>query len=810
MSINPKQPTDDQAHQWGASPAEWDAFINLDFINLRPVASCPIEVPGSKELDTSRMKVPSFVLGNTVRRLKGWPALKDPKRQRADIDHWRLDSRHGISLVLSNIHAIDIDVDDAELASEIDDFWCRIFDADLPVRGRTGSSRIVLLFRLNPDENGERKSRKKNVVPLGTTADGTPRGMVEFLFNRCQIVAAGAAASGGRYYWPHGIPESVEDIPSIDADVLNEALMTFADEFGVPHSAITGFEDGELGEDIERRRDQVDRDDPIFNYVINHASCRAELADGKLAIRCPWSHTHSNPAADEFDLTKTVFFPAGLGGENKDAAFVCQHTSHGPKTLWDYLDAIGYTIDQFPVLEESDASNVTRAVDVLQEAEGFVELDQPSLFGLSQRAVAPVVVPHGKAAPSLMNLKASDLGPDPGRPEFIRVSKSGNMPANESNLLMALNWPHGLGYDICKDEFTDDIMVRAVRADGRTARWKRFGDTDYFKLSVRLIEMGFLTISTDKLRSAVAHRAESKRMDMAIDWISSLQWDGIDRISTFAADVLGCIDTPYTRAVAQYMWTALAGRVMVPGCQVDMAPVLIGSQGQQKTKLVRAMAPDPGMFSDIDLASRDSDTARELRGKIVVELGELRGIGTRDEESIKSWMTRVKEEWIPKYKEFPQHYLRRFVLFGTTNNGRFLADATGNRRWLPMEVAKTRPQVDLAFVEENLAQLWAQAAVMFKANGVMWRDAETLARDEHSKYMRTDPTEQAIRHWLQRTGGVSHFDTDAPMTTLTILTEALNLKTALGSARHAQDVYRAMTRMGWYENDEGIWTLPFL
>ncbi|MCV5824559.1 virulence-associated E family protein, partial [Escherichia coli] len=85
-------------------------------------------------------------------------------------------------------------------------------------------------------------------------------------------------------------------------------------------------------------------------------------------------------------------------------------------------------------------------------------------------------------------------------------------------------------------------------------------------------------------------------------------------------------------------------------------------------------------------AEKDDDLARKMRGRLVAEIGELRGLNTKELESIKAFVTRTHENWIPKYREFATQFPRRLVFVGTTNEDEFLADKTGNRRWLPVEV----------------------------------------------------------------------------------------------------------------------------
>ena len=177
-----------------------------------------------------------------------------------------------------------------------------------------------------------------------------------------------------------------------------------------------------------------------------------------------------------------------------------------------------------------------------------------------------------------------------------------------------------------------------------------------------------------------------------------------------------------------------------------MAIILVGRQGARKTSGVKALAPAAKSFGVVDLAKRDDDLARRLRGKLVVEWAELRGLAGRDIEGLKAWISQRTEEWTPKFKEFNTSFPRRCIVIGTTNEVELLDDDTGERRWLPV----TTGEVDVASIERDREQLWAEGAARFRASGIAWQDAERLARDEHRHYKVTDAWLDVIANWAER------------------------------------------------------------
>ncbi|WP_340123643.1 virulence-associated E family protein [Methylobacter svalbardensis] len=308
------------------------------------------------------------------------------------------------------------------------------------------------------------------------------------------------------------------------------------------------------------------------------------------------------------------------------------------------------------------------------------------------------------------------------------------------NVCSAIDDKDFIDFNIGFDEFREELMFHC--GDGQ---WQPFCDQHYTELRMALAVRGFTNVRQELMRDAVSVVAYRNKFDSAKVWLNSLNWDGVSRIETFFIRYFEANDAPYARSVAFYTWTAMAGRVLSPGCQADMVPVLLGNQGMGKSTALAAMVPSPEHFCEISLNEKDDDLSRKMRGTLIAELAELRGLNTKDLETIKSFITRRHEKWTPKFKEFTTTFPRRLIMIGTTNQEEFLADPTGNRRFLPIVVTKA----DRKAIAADYKQLWAEAAVLFNATGVAWQDAERLAHEEHSKFEIIDPLEEKIETWLQ-------------------------------------------------------------
>jgi hypothetical protein len=436
---------------------------------------------------------------------------------------------------------------------------------------------------------------------------------------------------------------------------------------------------------VRQRGEALDLPDPVADLLRAQGRVLDVNRDGALAIACPWAEEHTT---GEDGDGSTVWFPAGSNGHVK-GHFRCLHGHCEGRTDSEFFGAVGYVED---VSGEFDA-------------------------------VAPEDPAGGPRAPL---------------PAFQR-DKAGGILATLENVALAVRRPDLCGMDIRHDAFRDEIMFATTGDD-----WRPFRDADYSRLRIHLERAGFKPIGREMIRDVVLMVSEERPFDIAIAWLERLKWDGQARVDGFLRDYFGADDSEYVQAVSRYLWSALAGRVLSPGVKADMAPILVGEQGAAKSSSVAAMVPDPDFFTEVAFNERDDDLARKMRGRLLGEISELRGLRSREVESIKAFISRTHEHWVPKYREFATTFPRRLVFVGTTNKDEFLADETGNRRWLPVRVARA----DVEAVKRDRLQLWAEGRELFLAGGIAYQAAEGLAEPIHREHIITDPWAEEIARWL--------------------------------------------------------------
>lgn len=715
--------------QYGATYEEWEAWESLQLRDLLPSVCDPnVQISPRSELKPHTLKVPTVINSEGhLQGIKGWT-----KKITTSVHDWMADPRLGISLITRTFHAFDIDIDDAEVADEVEAL-ITAFTGPLPTRTRCNSPRRAMLYRISdPPENG----LSKKVLKIGES------GVIEMLFAKQQILVAGTHKSGVRYEWREGIPRSLDEIPSLTVAQLSTLVGLVHGAFG--KGAVDNSLEAESGLVANRSTSQVDyANDPIVQFLEEKDWITQYATDGAIYVRCPWEAWHGT---EESHPSQTCFFPQGLGNHTAHPGFKCMHGhSLAPEeanlnfTHQRFLSEIGYTATEFPVMAKSDR--------------------QPA-------------------------------------PKFTRKGKTATIEATLPNVVNMFEWPDGFNHTFCYDSFKDIIAFK-----NGESKWNLLDDDTYTLLRLKLATSGFEpTVSKDMVRDAVSFVARNNPIDSAQEWLNALQWDGVSRLHRFHVDALLLPDTEFHHAVSMYLWTALAGRVLEPGCKADMVPILIGSQGMRKSTFVEKLAPNEEMFVAVSLGDRDDNLSRITRGKLVAEWDELRGLQSKDEEAIKGWVTRRFDEWIPKFKEFSTSQARRFIVLGTSNPAQILNDPTGNRRWLPLFLE--RP-LDIDYLVSHRNQLWAEARETFKRTGVQWQRAELLSKDAQRKASVRDVWVDPVYNWLETQCFKDGWSASE------ILHAALDVQRQNQTRASQERLRRVMVYLGWEEKD-GKWYCNFV
>ena len=258
---------------------------------------------------------------------------------------------------------------------------------------------------------------------------------------------------------------------------------------------------------------------------------------------------------------------------------------------------------------------------------------------------------------------------------------------------------------------------------------------------------------------------------------------------TIGAHFLGNPHNIATMALQRMMIGAVA-RAYNPGCSMSWLPILVGAQGVGKSMFARNLVPQE-LFSEIT-TPLETLMKEQYRMHVawLLELPEIDNyFNTRNIENFKNLITTRCDEVRFPYAALPSKLHRRFVLIGTTNRNQFLVDSTGNRRFVPLEIAAGF-QIPWKRLIEERDSLWA-AAVREYRNGVGYEfnSGEIAAiADYIQEFGDPDP-------WFEKVA--SYVAIREEVTAADVLSHALELDPRQQGRRESRRVADVLQTMGW-------------
>ena len=265
------------------------------------------------------------------------------------------------------------------------------------------------------------------------------------------------------------------------------------------------------------------------------------------------------------------------------------------------------------------------------------------------------------------------------------------------------------------------LIKRKVRngTDGDILSEADYGNLNaLFSAPLRLGGWGF-EAPKDKLRDALRYRAEKSTFHPICDQLEKFEWryrksgeeiDPAARIMHY----LGLPDDPYHRESIEVWLLAAICRVFEPGCKFDCVPILVGVQGTRKSTFARVMAM--GRFKELaDDFDKLDRMIESMKGGWICEMGELAGFRKAEVEPIKKFVAASSDQYRLAYATTAENHLRQCVFIGTTNQDTYLKDPTGNRRFWPWKIGKTRMDpIDTDGLKAELPTIWGAMMVEYR------------------------------------------------------------------------------------------------
>ena len=230
------------------------------------------------------------------------------------------------------------------------------------------------------------------------------------------------------------------------------------------------------------------------------------------------------------------------------------------------------------------------------------------------------------------------------------------------------------------------------------------------------------------------------------------EWDGTKRAEFLFIDYLGADDNVYVREATALWLRAAIARIYIPGCKFDYVPVISGPAGIGKSTMMSKIGvkwfSDSLTFEDI----KDKTAAEKLQGVWIHEISELKGMRKMDVETIKAFISRQNDLYRPAYGKRAEEHPRSCVFIGTSNDGNYLKDVTGNRRFWPITVTGAGLMSPWALTDDDVNQIWAEVYATFKEIGrknlYLGKEATKLAVAAQEAALETDEREGLVSAYL--------------------------------------------------------------
>lgn len=670
--------------QYGAKSEEWRQATESGLTaHLLPVVSNPELKASAKSNLTTRGKVPS--VKNAAGEVVGLPGWTSaPDTTTAQIQTWAKDPDLGFCVRTGRAGVVAIDAD-------IDD---PALSAEIEAIFKQICGAPDFTKRTRGNARWATLVRLDDITPRGKQIISVQDGQkIEILATGQQLVCAGTHPGGTRYEWTAGIHAVKITAKELDA-FINTVTMLYGTEV-TSTAAVSARQKGQT----------FSAPDAIADWLSSTGRILGTGANRELYIKCPWCGEHTADGG----ITETAYFPAGSNGYT-GGGFKCLHAHCSHRSLPDFL--------------------------AWAKGQGFTE-------------TSPENYPQESDADER---QGEDTQPTAGeRLQAYRSEKTGFIEPCASSAYIALSATEITGFKIAYDTFRGKIVIKPAGAKDADP-WTLFTEERNLEIRIALEKYGFKPgkISKDLISDAVRLVASESQIDTMRDYLARTlpKWDGTPRAERSLATYCGADDTPYTRAVGRYFWGMLWRRASSPiPIKADISLVLIGAQGANKTRFIKALTPIPETHTELNFNLSASELAMRMGGRIIAEFPEMIGFGKRKLEEIKAFLTLEADTYRPLYSSDQRTVTRRCLFVMTTNNLALFSDRTGNRRYAPVKVGRFNADA----IAPDLLQLWAEGKEIYTRYGglKLHQDVERITAVENDNFILPDSWESAIADWLE-------------------------------------------------------------
>ena len=328
------------------------------------------------------------------------------------------------------------------------------------------------------------------------------------------------------------------------------------------------------------------------------------------------------------------------------------------------------------------------------------------------------------------------------------------------------------------------VKLKTPPYGGGSGDW---GDIDDIRVMKWLGQQYNLRVKASSVLEAVSVVAHDNSFHPVRNYLHHMEWDRVPRLDTWLHTIMGVRKSSYSAKVGKRWMISAVARVMRPGCKADSVMILEGGQGAGKSTAMGILGGE--WFMDTPFSLGDKDGFQAIRGKWIIELGELDSFNKAESTKAKQFFSASTDTYRESYGRRTNDVPRQCVFVGTTNQDEYLKDATGNRRYWPVACTK----VELEKLREIRDQLWAEAMFCYQAEEIWWvqREEEAMFTEAQEERFVVDEWEGPILDWLEES------QIGATTTGSDVLASALKLDFGHWGKPEQMRVGAIMHRLGW-------------
>ena len=293
---------------------------------------------------------------------------------------------------------------------------------------------------------------------------------------------------------------------------------------------------------------------------------------------------------------------------------------------------------------------------------------------------------------------------------FVHLNDEGHPLCTLENfriLVEKLEWT--IRYNVIKKAIEILIPGESFTRDNR----------DNAALACMLSECEKVRMPTKHIAQYLIRVADENQYNPVATWILSREWDGVSRLEAFFGTVKSGVLIK-DKLMRKWGIQAVAAAFSPDGIAAQGILTFVGPQNIGKTTWFRRLVPEELGLDVIltghtlDLKSKDSIFIALTYW--IVELGELDATFKKSEVSaMKAFITQPQDKLRRPYAAVESNFGRRTVFGGSVNGEEFLADPTGNRRYLtiPVDGFEFDHNVDMQQVWAEFHALWKGGEAFF-------------------------------------------------------------------------------------------------